>query len=158
MLNQLIKKVCSRCKIEKPLKDFYQERKKRARGRIIIVYRSSCRKCDSKRAIIYQNAHLERTLEIRKKAMAKFKALHPDYDRLRIKKNKQYNKRMCNECRRKFTSDLMQIMFVNGHYLRICPLCALKIRNETTKALENSPFAQEMYKRALAEVKAYRER
>ena len=162
MLNQLIKKVCSKCKSEKPLKDFYKDRRILADGRVKIVSRTRCKECDKKKAMAYQNAHLERTREIRKKAREKFYALHPDYDRLRIRNDRQYKKRLCNKCRRKFSSDLIQIMFIDGQYFKICPICAFKIMNEATGLPIIMPFqekqAQLMLKRALMEVRAYRKR
>ncbi len=49
----------------------------------------------------------------------------------------------CTQCNRPEMDDFVDSMFVNGGYLAVCPLCALKIMNEI-RGLGTEPFRGEI--------------
>lgn len=62
----------------------------------------------------------------------------------------------CPQCKFKYQSpELIQPMFVNGKYIDMCPICALKLRNETAGLPADTPFtgtrASELYDLAIEE-------
>lgn len=64
-------------------------------------------------------------------------------------------KKRCPKCRRNFSVQLIQPIFVDGKYFNVCPLCALEIRNILAHLPMDTPFqgteAKKLYKEALKE-------
>jgi hypothetical protein len=65
----------------------------------------------------------------------------------------------CPECERRFPADLLHPMQTSeGHLARVCPLCALTLRNVMHGLPKDTPFhgseAKRMWRRAAAWVKA----
>ena len=52
----------------------------------------------------------------------------------------------CPECKKDFSEHLIQPMYISGHsdikdrYYLMCPLCALKVRNNLAGIPEDTPF------------------
>ncbi len=61
---------------------------------------------------------------------------------------------ICPQCQRQFPSDLIAPMIAEESSILMCPLCALKKRNEVHPSLKDTPFqgkiANDMWERANA--------
>lgn len=64
----------------------------------------------------------------------------------------------CKECNRGFPVHLINPMCINGEYISVCPICALKIRNKIHGLPEDEPFtgtiANQLYEEAVEYLKS----
>ncbi len=57
----------------------------------------------------------------------------------------------CTMCNISFPSHLINMLFVNGKYIKSCPLCAQEIVNKTHGLPEGTPFRGEIAQDILEE-------